>query len=195
MIYDNEGMTMKETILQGTLVAFNQKGVKFTMDDLAKLLGMSKKTIYTVFRDKEELLLSLVDYLFDGIKEAEQKVLEDDSLSTVDKIRQILGVMPDSYKEIDFRQLYMLKDKFPNIYEKVENRLETGWENTIMLINKGIEEGVIRDIHVPIVKMMLESVLEQFFQRDVLVSNGITYQEALDEVVEIIMLGIAKKVE
>ena len=35
------------------------KGLKFTMDDLAmELLGMSKKTIYTVFRDKESLILS-----------------------------------------------------------------------------------------------------------------------------------------
>ena len=39
----------KELILEGTVKAFNEKGLKFTMDDVAKLLGISKKTIYTVF--------------------------------------------------------------------------------------------------------------------------------------------------
>ena len=98
--------------------------------------------------------------------------------------------MPERYSEIDFRQLYQLKDKYPKIYKKVEKRLETGWDNTISLLEQGMEQGVIRKVHIPIVKMMLESTLEQFFQRDVLVKNKISYQEALDEVVDIMMDGI-----
>jgi hypothetical protein len=43
--------------------------------------------------------------------------------------------------------------------------LETGWESTIELIEKGIAEGVIRPIKIPILKMMLESSLEQFFSK------------------------------
>ena len=39
-------MQQKEVILEGTIKAFNEKGLKFTMDDVAKILGMSKKTIY-----------------------------------------------------------------------------------------------------------------------------------------------------
>ena len=72
-------MELRESILEGTLKAFNQKGLKFTMDDLAGILGMSKKTIYTVFRDKESLFLAMVDYLFDSIKESERQVLENPS--------------------------------------------------------------------------------------------------------------------
>ena len=43
-------MELRESILQGTIRVFNQKGLKFTMDDIANALGISKKTIYTVFR-------------------------------------------------------------------------------------------------------------------------------------------------
>ena len=136
-------MVLRETILDGTMQVFNRKGLKFTMDDVASELGMSKKTIYTVFRDKETLFLEMVDYCFDTIKESEKRVLEDESLDTVGKIRAILGVLPESYRDIDFRQLYLLKDKFPKIYKKVEERLETGWETTIRLIEEGIEEGEI----------------------------------------------------
>jgi AcrR family transcriptional regulator len=184
-------MELRETILEGTLKAFNQNGLKFTMDDVAKALGMSKKTIYTVFRDKESLFLAMVDYLFDSIKASEQELLLDDSLTTLEKAEQILGVIPEGYKDVDFRQLYMLKEKYPKIYEQVERRLETGWETTIMILEQGMEEGVIRPVKIPIVKMMLEASLEQFFQRDVLIRNKISYLEALDEVVSILIHGIA----
>ena len=183
-------MELRETILEGTIQAYCEKGLKFTMDDVAKVLGMSKKTIYTVFRDKESLFLTMVDYMFDSIKESEQRVLADDSLSTIEKLRQMLGVLPDGYKDLDFRQLYLLKDKYPTIYKQVERRLETGWETTISLIEQGMEEGVIRRVQIPIVKIMLEASLEQFFQRDILIQNQIAYKDALQEVVDILVDGI-----
>lgn len=183
-------MDLKEEILRGTLQVFNSKGLKFTMDDIAELLKISKKTLYKVFDDKEELFLAMVDYIFDTIKESEQAVVEDDSLSTVEKIHKILGVLPEGYKDVDLRQLYLLKDKYPKIYNQVELRLETGWEITIELIEQGIAEGCIQPIRIPILKMMLEATLEQFFQRDILIQNKISYQDALDEVVYILMEGI-----
>ena len=89
---------LKENIMQGTLQAFNQKGLKFTMDDIAKILGISKKTIYQVFRDKEALFLETVDYLFDRIKDSEQKIVENQEMDTLQKIHTILGVMPECYQ-------------------------------------------------------------------------------------------------
>lgn len=188
-------MRQKEMILEGTVKAFNEKGLKFTMDDVAKILGMSKKTIYTVFRDKESMFLAMVDYMFDSIKESERRIVEDEKLTTKQKIRAILGVIPEGYRDVDFRQLYLLKDKYPAIYKQVERRLETGWETTIALLEQGMEEGVIRRVDIPIVKMMLEATLEQFFQRDVLIQNQISYMKALDEVVEILVDGIAVREE
>ena len=183
-------MDLKEEILKATLQVFNEKGLKFTMDDIAERLKISKKTLYKVFDDKEALFLTMVDYMFDSVKESEQAVVEDESLSTVDKIHKILGVLPEGYKDVDLRQLYLLKDKYPKIYNQVEHRLETGWERTIELIERGIEEGCIQPIRIPILKMMLEASVEQFFQRDILIQNKISYQDALDEVVEILMEGI-----
>lgn len=185
--------TLQNAILEGTIAVFNQKGLKFTMDDIARQMGMSKKTIYTVFADKESLFLSAVDYIFDSVKDSERQVVEDGTLSTLEKIRKILGVLPEGYKNIDFRQLYLLKEKYPNIYGKVEQRLENGWESTIALLEQGKREGVIRDISIPLVKLMLEASLEQFFQRDVLIQNELSYTQALNEVVKILVDGITVK--
>lgn len=183
-------MDLKEEILKGTIQIFNEKGLKFTMDDIAERLKISKKTLYKVFDDKEDLFLTMVDYMFDTIKESEREVIEDENLSTVEKIHKILGVLPEGYKDIDLRQLYLLKDKYPKIYKQVELRLETGWEMTIELIEQGITEGCIQPIKIPILKMMLEASVEQFFQRDILIQNKISYQDALSEVVNILMEGI-----
>ena len=62
-----ETMELREMILEGTIKAFNRKGLKFTMDDIARELAISKKTIYMVFADKESLFLAMVDYMFDHI--------------------------------------------------------------------------------------------------------------------------------
>ena len=99
----------------------------------------------------------------------------------------------EGYREIDFRQLYLLREKYPAIYQRVEERLETGWENTIALLEQGMREGVVRKVDIPIVKMMMEAAIEQFFQRDILAQNHLTYVEALNEVVNILMYGITQR--
>ena len=94
---------------------------------------------------------------------------------------------------MDLGQLYILREKYPDIYVKVEERLETGWDQTIALIEQGIKEGVVRPVNIKLVKMMFEASIEQFVSRDILVKNGISYLEALDEVVNIIVEGIAAR--
>ncbi len=181
---------MKEKIIHAAIKVFNRKGPKFTMDDIAAELSISKKTIYTVFRDKESMFSQMVDQCFDKIRDSKDAVLNDPNLSTVEKIRKIMGVMPESYVDVDFGQLYQLKDKYFRIYQKMEMRIETGWESTMELLKRGMEEGVVRPMNTVVFKTMMEATLEQFLQRDVLAANGICYKDALDEVVNILLDGI-----
>ena len=177
-------------IIEATISVFNKKGIKFTMDDVAKEISISKKTLYNAFRDKGELFSSIVDYCFDNIKKSEQEVIDDESLGTVEKLRKLLGAMPKAYQNINFENLYMLKDKYPKIYDKVEERLEAGWDGTIDLIEKGIAEGALRPVNTLIVKSMFESTLEKFFQNNILVQCNLSYAEGLSEVVNLIVDGL-----
>lgn len=181
---------LRAFILDTTLKLFSERGIKFTMDDLAKEMGISKKTIYRVFPDKKTMYYKMVDYFFDKIKDEEAEILKDTTLTTVQKIRKILGAMPKEYADIDFSSLYIVKTKFPRSYERIVERLESGWDNTIYLINQGVKEGVVRPINVVVVKAMLTSTIEQFFQNSILVQNGVAYPEALNGVVDIICNGI-----
>ncbi|WP_432327298.1 TetR/AcrR family transcriptional regulator [Mucilaginibacter sp. P25] len=54
-------MIEKERVLNGSEALFLEAGIKsITMDDIARHLGISKKTIYQHFRDKNELVTALV---------------------------------------------------------------------------------------------------------------------------------------
>ncbi len=181
---------LRREILEATIELFNQCGLRFTMDQLASGIHRSKKTLYVVFPDKQTLLDAMVDYVFDSIKESETELLADPSMNTVEKLKRVLGAMPDRYDKVDLRSLYVLREKYPRIYAHVQRRLESGWEPTIKLMEQGISEGVIRPVSIPIFQTMMSATLEQFFQRDILIEHGIPYSDALQEVVDILLEGI-----
>lgn len=186
----NDENLLRERIMEEAINQFNKKGLKFTMDDVAGGLSISKKTLYKVFSDKEALFFTMADYCFDAIKESEQAILNDTGMDIVEKIRKIIIVLPQRYKTIDFRHLYSLKEKFPAIYAKLERRLESDWEPTIMLLEQGIKEGRIRPLSTSILRTMVEGTIEHFLSRDVLLKEDISYPEALEKMMDIIMDGI-----
>ena len=177
-------------ILEAAIPLFNDRGLKFTMDELAAALGMSKKTIYAAFPSKEKMLEEMVDYVFDFIGRDKAAILGDDTLPYLEKLRRVLTTLTDKYESIDLRRLYDLESRYGAVYAKVARRLETGWEGTTALLEQGIREGVLRPFPIPIFKLMMETTLQQFFRNDVLLRSGISYQDALGQVVDILLRGI-----
>ncbi len=186
-------MDLKEKIMDAVIEEFNDKGLKFTMDDIAKRLGISKRTLYTVVKDKEALFLEAVDTVFSAIKQGEREIAADDTMKLLEKLKRILIVMPERYRTIDFRQLYDLKNKFPRIYSKIENRLETDWDATFQIMEQAMEEGVIRKISLPVFQAMFTGTIEFYLSRSVLLDSGITYEDAVDKMLDILIHGVIKQ--
>ena len=184
---------LRQKILESTITVFNKKGLKLTMSDIATEISISKKTIYKEFDSKDELFDAMVDYIFDTIKEKENEIANDPNLGTIDRLKALLGAMPDSYQGINFQELHPLKEKYPEVYEKIAMRLETGWETTIELLEQGKKEGLIRDdADLKIFKIMMEASLERFFEKDVMKGSGRKYNDYLNEVVDILLNGITR---
>lgn len=61
-------MELKEKIIEATIEEFNEKNLKFTMDDIAKKLCISKKTIYDLFKNKEALFFEVIDHYSETIR-------------------------------------------------------------------------------------------------------------------------------
>ncbi|MBQ8823051.1 MAG: TetR/AcrR family transcriptional regulator [Lachnospiraceae bacterium] len=185
-------MELQEKILNAAIDVFQEKGLKFTMDDVAKKIKISKKTLYQVFATKEEMLLALADYCFADIKRSEKEVLLDESLSTLDKLKKIMIVLPERYQNIGLSKLYELKEKFPDVYMTVAKYLETDWDATISLLEKGMEEGSIKKLPIPVIKAMVEGTIQHFFASPVLVESNLSYEEGLQQMLDIIFDGIVE---
>lgn len=183
-------MEIREKILEATIDEFNEKSLKFTMDDIAKRLEMSKKTIYTIFQDKETLFFETVDYCFAAIKESEEEIIQDSSLDVLQKIKRILIVLPNRYKSIDWRQIYVIKERYPRIYKKIEMRIETEWDTTIALLEEGMRLGRIKSISIPILKLMVESTIQSFLGSSILIECDLAYDKALELMIDILIDGI-----
>lgn len=183
-------MASKTEILEAAITQFQIKGIKFTQADVAAQAGISKKTIYQYFKSKDEMFLSMVEYVFEGIKERERQIAENPNLSTVDKIYQIVIALPDRYENIEQRHLYDLQTRYPQLYHGVVKHLESDWELTIALLERGMEEGVIRKFSIPVLKMMIEASIAHFLDSDKFESMNLTYHQALEEMMSILMEGI-----
>ena len=57
-------------VIKAAAEAFSQKGIKnVRMDDIASSLSISKRTLYELFADKEELLVEVVRIHREEVKE------------------------------------------------------------------------------------------------------------------------------
>ncbi|MGF7142579.1 AcrR family transcriptional regulator [Anaerotaenia torta] len=186
-------MELKEKLMDAVIEAFNEKGLKFTMDDIAKHMGISKRTLYTVVEDKEALFLETMETVFGEIKKGEREILEDESLDSIEKLKRILIFLPNRYQAVDFRQLYELKDKYPRIYAKLEKRLETDWDATFQIMEQAMEEGRIRRINLQIFRAVFSGTVEYYLSRRILEENRIEYEDALRQMLDILMEGIRSR--
>lgn len=186
-------LEVRERLLDAALLAFNEKGAKFTLEDISKKLNISKKTIYTVFSGKKELIEEMINEGFRQVKEEERRIVADPKLTTVEKIRTMVIVIPDKYRTLDFRKFSTLKESYPKLYRRIEEHIEQEWDVTIELFEQAMEEGVLRKFPIPIVKTMIEASMERFLERE---NHGEPdYIKALETMMDIIIKGIEKESE
>lgn len=183
-------MIEKQAILEGVIEEFNEKGLKFTMDQLAKRLGISKKTLYQFFGDKESLFLEAMDECFCAIKQSERKIIEDPNMDLIEKIRKVIIVLPEKYAKIDFRKLSLLNDTCPKVFEKVAARIENDWEPTLNLMRQAIAEGLMVPINLCVFQTMISASIEAFLKSNVLIEQNVSYQEALEQMITITLDGL-----
>ena len=73
----------------------------------------------------------------------------------------------------------------------MRQQLETGWEPTLTLLEQAMEQGILRRISLPILQRMISASIEDFLANRTLEQQGISYTQALEEMISIIWEGIA----
>lgn len=184
-------MDLRRRVMDAATALFGREGLKFTMQEVADTLHISKKTIYTVYPSKEALLLDMVDDLFADIHRAKRERMEAPGLIE-DRIRDVIIALPEQYQALDFRLLDALDEKYPAVGRRVRQHLETNWEPTIALLEAGMAQGRIRRVPIPVLRVMITASIEGFLSGG---GDGASYAKTLEDMIDIIMNGIVKRKE
>lgn len=143
-----------------------------SMDDIAASLGMSKKTIYQYFKDKDELVESVVDSVID----TNQCICNDDrekAENAVHEIFLVMDMMVEMFKTMNPSILFDMQKYHPAAYGKfLKHRNEYLYNMCKQNIERGISEELFRpEINVDIMaRYRVETMLTAFnpeFQRSV----------------------------
>lgn len=114
-----------------------------TMDDVANEFGISKKTLYQYFSDKQELVSSVIDYY---IENPEVDFNDYNHLNAIETIFTVRAHVARLLKFYNNSIEYDLKKLYPALYKKVYNeKRKHVFQNTISNISKGKEEGLYRN--------------------------------------------------
>ena len=184
---------MKETkiaIIDATIDEFNNKGMKFTMDELAKKLHMSKKTIYKLVDDKSELVIDAINYCFDLVKKEEQRIIEDESLDIIDKLKRTIICIPDRFTNLDWVKVSDAVAAYPRIYEQFKLRIDNDWEPTFELMDEAVRQKKLRPVNKELFKTMVEAGFEGVLRIRNQRETKLSYEESLEEMINIVMQGV-----
>lgn len=134
---------MREQILQATEQEIRLKGLLFTMDDLAKRIGVSKKTLYKYFASKELLISELILEIKQDIKEQQEKVLEDTISSEVEKLKALVSIVPKKKHIANPMIINQLRKSYPALYNQLIEIYHNDWEQFDLVYHKAVKDGLI----------------------------------------------------
>ena len=143
---------LRNRILKASMNEFLRKGVKSVkMDDIASLLGISKRTLYEVYSNKETLLLEAVKIHEEEYDSYMTKYSSNPKHTVIDiiiefykkHIMNISHVSPSFFSELH---------KYKAVREFLENRRNERFNNAIEFFKRGINDGYFRsDVNYDIV--------------------------------------------
>ena len=186
-------MNLKTRILNSVISEFDEKGVRFTMDELADKLGISKRTIYENIGSKEGVIDFIIDEAFSSIKAQEKKIIDKPELTILDKLQGILRVMPELSNTLDYRRIYEIRKFYPKLYQKIERNLESGWDVTMSLLDDAVKQGLIKPVNPVLFKEIIYLTTSSLLKNSFLIENNITYDEAVSFLNDMIFNGILVK--
>lgn len=132
----SQRVELRERIITAATEAFTSKGIKsITMDDIAAALGISKRTLYEVFSDKESLLKECILKAQADRDKYLQKVFEQ-SHNVLEVILAVFQKSIEMFHQTNKRFFEDIK-KYPKVYEMMKNRQDSRFdENHVLLQNR-----------------------------------------------------------
>jgi TetR/AcrR family transcriptional regulator, cholesterol catabolism regulator len=152
-------------IIQKIKEIYSRYGIKsVTMDDLSRELGMSKKTLYELFSDKEEVVSKVVNFMIDEQQKAVDQLLEQENNNAIDELLLLSRLIADHLKNVNPSLSYDLKKYYPRVWDDlVQFKSKTVFQYIMANFRKGIEQGIYsNDLYHEIVAFVYVARMEMY---------------------------------
>lgn len=149
---------LKGRILKAAMKAFAEQGVKAVrMDDVAQSLSISKRTLYEIYKDKEELL-------YQGVVQFDQEAKQSMS-AYIEQAESVMDIILEAYQRRVVRTgtvnplFYEDIQKYPKVVDYLNKEREHTYASFIELLRRGVSEGYFRtDIDYELVAQMFNAI-------------------------------------
>lgn len=159
---------MKDRIIIAGFETFFKYGIRsVTLDQIASELGISKKTIYQHFKDKDELVFTVAAYAIDNERKDALCIF-----STADNpIHEMvlgLNVMMEFLNNINPIFLFDLEKYYPRAWSLYLKSKKEYRRDVVRNLTLGVKEGLYRaDINIEILSAMRIESFELAFDQEV----------------------------
>lgn len=185
-------METQDKILKTSLDLFFKYGIKrVTMDDIARELGMSKKTIYQFYKEKDDLVSQLCKIELDK-QVKEFSTLQEEAIDPLHEILLIsekIRVMLQPITPVFFLDLQKF---YPKAYEQFRSFREFCTSTLIVKnIKVGVEMGLYRkDINIPFTAEYRMAQIDMLMFGNYFTFDSITFSRAHELVLDMFVYSI-----
>lgn len=135
---------LRERIVMEATILFQAQGVKQArMDDIARELSISKKTLYELFSDKEELLLEVVKVISMGFHQNVKEIICS-SANVLEQIFMLYKRVIEHSRKVN--PLFFIElIRYPKVqayFEEVHTRHANCTREWLQM---GVKQGLLRD--------------------------------------------------
>ncbi len=149
---------LRERIVKTAVRHFCMNGIKAVkMDDIAQLLGISKRTLYELYDNKEDLLYETVK-MYRAEQEARMLQEAERCQSVMDIILLVYREKVEEFKQVS-PQFYADLIKYPRVMEMLEHMRQSNRERMMEFLHRGVGEGYFRsEIDYELVAEMFDAI-------------------------------------
>jgi len=187
-----EDLETRERILQQAESLFMKFGVRsVSMDDIARHLGISKKTLYHHFTDKDDMVLQV---LMDHLRRNEQEfeAMREGAANAIDELARISVSMRKSMEELNPSLMFDLQKYHPkawNCWIDYKNRYVR--DSVTRNLRQGIAEGYYRTTLDPeIMSIMRMEMVQLGFDENLFPRNRFSIADVQIKVFEHFIYGL-----
>lgn len=166
---------------------------KTTMDEIAKELRISKKTIYKHFSSKDDLVRAVFIRIRNDLSNQIETIINGDGDAVV-KLYNISSLFSRRIATITNKWLNDLQFFAPDVWREIEDfRVKMMQKNMVMLVEQGKAEGLMSDYPTVIIMGVLISSIQGVVNPEFILNNNISLNRAGEMTLDIVFSGVLTK--